>query len=72
MTFFCKCIVGDQDKTAILRQKSCRESARKKWVLNTADIHSELCIYVSSFLWAWSFVFAVIDARKTNLLFYVF
>ena len=50
MTFFFFFIVGDQDKTAILRQKSCRESARKKWVLNTADIHSELYIYVSSFL----------------------
>ena len=29
MTFFCKCMMGDQDKAAILRQKSCRESARK-------------------------------------------
>ena len=73
MTFFRKCVVGDQDKTAILRPKSCRErkSARKIgcW---TEQISTANYIYACLFLLAWSFVFAVIDARKANLLFCVF
>ena len=35
MACFRKCMVGDQDKTAILCPKSCQESARKNGVLNT-------------------------------------
>ena len=53
MTFFRKCVVGDQDKTAILRPKSCRErkSARKIgcW---TEQISTANYIYACLFLLA--------------------